>query len=80
MKVKVGFMKEHPSTSGHWITMIKLLVNGKEIARADFKEGGISAATATFRVKLHTSSTLEAVEHCNLHDTWISEAVKITVS
>ncbi|TNF53205.1 hypothetical protein EP227_06265 [bacterium] len=80
VKVNVGFMKEHPSTPGHWITMIKLLVNGKEVAKADFKEGGISAATATFRVKLDTSSTLEAVENCNLHGTWISEPVKITVS
>jgi superoxide reductase len=40
VKVKVGFMKEHPSTPGHWITMIKLLVDGKEVARTDFIEGG----------------------------------------
>jgi superoxide reductase len=78
--INVGFIKEHPSTSGHWITMIKLLVDGKETARTGFKTGGISAPEATFRIRLNRTSRLEAVEHCNLHGTWISAPVKITVS
>jgi superoxide reductase len=80
VSINVGFMKEHPSTPGHWITMIKLLVDGKEAARTDFKTGGISAPEATFRIRLNKKSTLEAIEHCNLHGTWISDPVKLTVS
>ncbi len=80
VKVKVGFMKEHPSTPKHWITMIKLLVDGKEITKTDFKVGGMSAPTATFRVKLEKTSTLEAIENCNLHGTWISDRVKIKIA
>ncbi len=77
VKVKVGFMKEHPSTPKHWITMIKLLIDGKEAAETDFKVGGVSASSTTFKIRLEKASTLEAVENCNLHGTWISEPVKI---
>ena len=73
LHVKVGFMQEHPSTPGHWITKIKLLVDGKEVAKTKFKKGGISASGAVFRIRLDRDSTLEAVENCNLHGTWISE-------
>ncbi len=79
-KVKVGFMQEHPSTEGHWITMIKLLVDGKDVAVTEFKSGGISASYATFRIKLDIASTIEAMEHCNLHGTWISQPVSIKIS
>ena len=78
--VKVGFMKEHPSTEGHWITMIKLIVDGNEVAMTDFKSGGISASEATFRIRLGKSSTIEAVENCNLHGTWISQPFSIKIS
>jgi superoxide reductase len=77
--VRVGFMKEHPSTPEHWITMIKLLVNGKETARSIFSKGGVSASAATFRIRLDKTSTLEAVENCNLHGTWISNPEKIQI-
>lgn len=80
VNVNVGFMKEHPSTPGHWITMIKLLVDGKEVAETGFKSGGVSASSAHFRIRLDKSATLEAVEHCNLHGTWISDPVKIKVA
>ncbi|MEW6602329.1 MAG: desulfoferrodoxin family protein [Nitrospirota bacterium] len=80
VRVKVGFMQEHPSTSGHWITMIKLLADGNEVAETDFKSGGISAPYATFRIRLEKSSTIEAVENCNLHGAWASQPVSITVS
>jgi len=77
--VKVGFMKEHPSKPEHWITWIKLLVNGREVARTEYKVGGVSWSHATFKIKLQETSTIEAVEHCNLHGTWIGEPFTITV-
>jgi superoxide reductase len=80
VKVRVGFMKEHPSTSGHWITMIKLLVDGKEVAVHNFKTGGVSASEALFTIRLQRTSTVEAVENCNLHGTWISGPVKIEIT
>ena len=79
VNVKVGFLKEHPSSHEHWITMIKLLIDGKDIASTNFKVGGKSAPNATFRVKLEKSSTLEAIEHCNLHGTWISDKINVKV-
>lgn len=79
LKVKVGFMKEHPSTPEHWITEIKLIVNGRKVAKTEYKVGGISASEAAFRIKLSADSTVEAIEHCNLHGTWISDPVKISV-
>jgi superoxide reductase len=78
--VKVGFMQEHPSTPEHWITKIKLLVDGKEVARTTFGKGGISASATVFRIRIDKDSTLEAVEHCNLHGTWISEPATVKVS
>lgn len=77
VKVKVGFMKEHPSTPNHWITMIKLLVDDKLAAKTKFKVGGVSSSSATFRIRLQKTSTIEAVENCNLHGTWISDPVRI---
>ncbi len=79
LKVRVGFMKDHPSTPGHWITMIKLLVDGKEAAVHNFKTGGVSASAASFTIRLQKTSTIEAVENCNLHGTWISDPVKIEI-
>jgi len=80
VKINVGFMKEHPSTPGHWITKITLLVNGSEVAESDFEKGGITSSNAVFRIKLDTNATLEAIEHCNLHGTWISDPVDIKVT
>jgi len=80
VKVKVGFMKEHPSSPGHWITEIKLLVNGTEVANTEFKKGGVTSSYASFRIRLEKASTVEAVEHCNLHGTWISDSVQVKVA
>ncbi len=80
VKVKVGFMKDNPSTPGHWITKIKLLVDGNDIAKTAFKAGGVSASAATFRIRLDKSAKVEAIEHCNLHGTWISEPVMVKVA
>jgi superoxide reductase len=79
VKVKVGYMKEHPSTPEHWITRIKLLVDGQEIAMTRYHVGGIGSPEATFRIRLQRPVTLEAIEHCNIHGTWISEPVTVKV-
>ena len=79
VKVTVGFMKEHPSVPNHWISSIKLLIDGKEIAGTDFPVGGTAAPRATFKIKLDKTSKIEAVEHCNLHGTWISDPLTIEV-
>ncbi|MCG6553385.1 MAG: class II SORL domain-containing protein [Candidatus Magnetominusculus sp. LBB02] len=80
VKVKVGFMKDHPSTPEHWITYVKLLADDKEIAKAEYPVGGIVSSSAVFKIKLDKTVKLEVVEHCNLHGTWISESVKVDVS
>ncbi|MBF0536833.1 MAG: desulfoferrodoxin [Nitrospirae bacterium] len=80
VNVKVGFMKEHPSTPEHWIRYVSLLADGKEIAKVERNVGGIVSASATFKIKLDKSVKLEAIQNCNLHGTWISEAVKVEVS
>jgi len=79
VKVKVGFVREHPSKPDHWITFIKLLLNGQEIAKTGFPVGGVSASSATFRIRLGETSKIEAIENCNLHGTWISDPVTIEV-
>ena len=80
VRVKVGFMQEHPSTPEHWIAVIKILVDGKKIAKTKFEKGGMTASSATFRIRLDKDSTLEAVERCNLHGRWKSEAALIKVT
>ena len=80
VRINVGFMKEHPSTPGHWITKIKLLINGSEAAESELKKGGITSSNAVFRIKLDKDAKLEAIEHCNLHGTWISDPVDIKVT
>ena len=80
VKVNVGFMKEHPSTPGHWITKIKLLVDGSELIESEFKKGGVTSSGALFRIRLDKRARLEAIEHCNLHGTWISDGVDVKVT
>ncbi len=79
VKVKVGYLVPHPSTPKHWITKIYLLCNGKKIAETEYPLGGIAASEATFKIRLEQNARLEAVEHCNLHGTWISEPVEVRV-
>ncbi|QJA06548.1 desulfoferrodoxin [Thermosulfurimonas marina] len=80
VRVRVGYLVEHPSTPEHWITRIELLCNGKQVAEVRFPRGGNLSPVAVFRVRLNRSAVLEAVENCNLHGTWISEPVKVEVS
>lgn len=77
--VKVGYMRQHPTSNKHWITSIRLAANGVDIAKTDYPVGGAAAPEATFRIKLNVDTQLEAIEHCNLHGTWISEPVQVDV-
>ncbi len=79
VKVKVGFMLPHPSTPGHWIEEIKLLVNGKEVSKIENEAGGTTSSDGCFRIRLDSPAVLESVAHCNLHGTWISKPVKVAV-
>jgi len=80
VRVKVGFMIPHPSTPGHWIDEIKLLVNGKEVGEIDNDMGGISSPDGCFRIKLQAPAEIRAIIHCNLHGTWTGDSVKVNVS
>ena len=79
VKVRVGFMKEHPSHPEHWITFIKLMVDGTYVATTEFEVGGISSSSALFRIRIADTGLLYAVAHCNLHGTWLSDAVTVNV-
>ncbi|WP_456370641.1 desulfoferrodoxin family protein [Thermodesulfatator atlanticus] len=79
VEVKVGYKVTHPSTPKHWISDIYLLCDGKKIAEVEYPVGGVASSSAKFSIRLNKSATLEAVEHCNLHGTWISKPFKIEV-
>jgi len=79
VKVKVGFMKEHPSKPEHWIPFIKLLADGDVIAKAEYPVGGVAASSATFRIKVEGKTRLQPIAHCNLHGTWIGDPVTVSV-
>jgi len=79
VKVRVGFMTVHPSTPEHWIDEITILVDGVEVAGTDFKVGGVSAPEASFKIRLNKTSTIEAIENCNLHGRWISDPVTVAI-
>jgi superoxide reductase len=80
VRVKVGYMAEHPSTLQHWITWIRLRVDGTDLGTMEYPMGGMASPETVFRIRLEKTSVIEAIEHCNLHGTWISEPVKVTVS
>lgn len=79
VKVKVGFMKDHPSTPEHWITFVKLMVNGDYVAKTEYEVGGVSSSSALFRIRINEPALIYAVENCNLHGTWISEPHNVAV-
>ncbi len=79
VKVKVGFKLPHPSTAGHWIKDIKLLVNGKDLVELDNEVGGITSPDGYFTIRLYGPADLAAIATCNLHGSWISNPVRISV-
>jgi superoxide reductase len=80
VRILVGFRSNHPSKKGHWIRWIQLISDGKEVAKSLYPEGGVCSSSAAFKIRLVKNSRLQAVANCNLHGTWISEAVFVTVS
>ncbi len=80
VRVKVGYMIEHPSTTGHWIDEIELLVNGKKITELENEVGGVTSPNGLFRIRLQETSEIRAVIDCNLHGKWTGSSVKVTVT
>lgn len=80
VKTRIGYRKDHPSVPSHYITTIRLLIDGEEACLTDFARGGVAAPQAEFKIQLPKSATLEVIEHCNIHGWWISEPVRVTVA
>jgi superoxide reductase len=80
VKVKVGYMTEHPSTPNHWIEEIKLIVNNMKMVEVEYEVGGFSAPCATFKIKLEDKAQIVALAKCNLHGKWASEPSIIKIS
>jgi len=72
--VRVGVGHMHPSTHDHFIQWIALYDNNNILlGRADLSPA-TSQPQATFTVVLDKSTTLRALENCNLHGTWENTA------
>lgn len=80
VKVRVGYLVEHPSTSGHWIKEITLMLDRQELAEMEFKIGGLTASSAEFTIRLEHDAILTARAECNLHGEWESAPVTVKVS
>ena len=78
--VKVGFEVEHPSTPGHFIEEITLIVNGHKVAKLENEQGGLTSPYGFFKIRLDSPSTIQAVAECNLHGKWISEPVDVGIT
>lgn len=66
--VKVGKDAKHPMIPEHYIEMIEILVDGKELHRAYLKPG--DEPEHTFKVP--KGKKVEAKEYCNIHGLWKS--------
>jgi superoxide reductase len=67
--VEVGKLLKHPNEMGHHIQWVNLFSNDLLIVAANFTP--VSAEPkASFVVILQKSTTLRAVERCNLHGEW----------
>lgn len=69
--VKVGEM-EHVMEAKHWIMYIDYYLNKKFVARVEFAPEGCHPA-AGLHMKA-ASGTITAIENCNVHGMWMSEA------
>lgn len=69
--VKVGSIL-HPMTAEHGIRWVDFYVNKEFISRINFYSGEVNPAAA-LHIKAQ-SGTITAIEYCNLHGTWMSEA------
>ncbi len=76
--VTIGEYMMHPSTHDHFIQWIELYDGDLQLGHADL----VPATTkpeVTFTVVLNNSTTLRALENCNLHGTW-ENSKKVQVS
>lgn len=80
VKVKVGYMTEHPSTEGHWIKKITLMIDHWELAETEFEVGALTAPCAEFKIRLNHDAVLKARAECNLHGEWEGDPVTVNVS
>lgn len=67
--VEVGKLLKHPNEMGHHIQWVNLFSNDLLIATANFTPV-LAEPKASFVVTLQKSTTLRAVERCNLHGEW----------
>ncbi len=80
VKVRVGYMEEHPSTEQHWIEKIELRIDRWKLAETEFELGGFTASSAEFRIRLNREAVLKARAECNLHGEWESDPITVKVS
>ena len=80
VKIKVGYLIEHPSAENHWIENIELRVDQWKLAEIEYEVGGLTAPCAEFKIRLNHDAVLKARAECNLHGTWESDPVQIKVS
>jgi superoxide reductase len=67
--IDVGKLLKHPNEPGHHIQWISLFNGGIALATIQITPVATSP-NVTFRVSLGKTSTLRAVERCNLHGEW----------
>ena len=72
--ITVGHEVPHPNEPGHFITWIELQADGTPIAHFDLSPGATSPKVS-IEVSVDPSTTLRALEHCNLHGVFAYEVV-----
>ena len=70
--IKVGSIP-HPMQDDHWIQWIDVYINKKFSARYMMFPQSLQA-TVGIHVKSDQKGTIEAIEHCNKHGSWMAEA------
>ncbi len=80
VKIKVGYLIEHPSAENHWIENIELRVDHWKLAETEYEVGALSAPYAEFKIRLEQDAALKARAECNIHGTWECDPVQIKVT
>ncbi|MBN2444999.1 MAG: hypothetical protein JXJ04_26830 [Spirochaetales bacterium] len=70
--IKVG-STPHPMQEDHWIQWIDIYINKKFSARYMMFPQSLQA-TIGIHIKSNQTGTLQAIEHCNKHGSWMAEA------
>ena len=74
MTVKVGHWVAHPNQPDHFIEWIAVHAAGVPVARFDLSAVAV-APRVTCVLAVEPGTPLAAMESCNLHGVWVSEAV-----